>query len=273
MATVVVTHGGGAHRDEFLACAMLTLKYPDIHIIRTDDPSKIAAADIVVDVGGVYDPQRKRYDHHHDISLPCSLIMVLQHEYFITQYPLSVRFLDHADRFGIESARTKYNVATAPNLIENAVLNSFTEENEITSGTPTAALLKYIARGIHDEIMEYYEAATIVWTDIGNEASDYMRYTTPDGVVLITRDNIRTDLLIQIFGEAGEKIIGLIKPNPRGGGFSIISINNNPAFRPTNVASFPEIFTHKTGFMRVIDASWEDIKRSKYRLLTEVLTN
>ena len=36
----------------------------DAEIVRTRDPEKLAACDIVVDVGGEYDPQRHRYDHH-----------------------------------------------------------------------------------------------------------------------------------------------------------------------------------------------------------------
>ena len=33
-------------------------------LVRTRDPSTLATCDIVVDVGGVYDPSKHRYDHH-----------------------------------------------------------------------------------------------------------------------------------------------------------------------------------------------------------------
>ncbi|KAJ3347086.1 hypothetical protein HDU91_006857 [Kappamyces sp. JEL0680] len=36
----------------------------DAKLIRTRDPELIDKADIVVDVGGVYEPERHRYDHH-----------------------------------------------------------------------------------------------------------------------------------------------------------------------------------------------------------------
>ena len=42
------THDGKFHCDEVLACYML----------------RIDECDIVVDVGGVYDPSTHRYDHH-----------------------------------------------------------------------------------------------------------------------------------------------------------------------------------------------------------------
>lgn len=60
------THDGTFHCDEALACALLRLlpEYRDAEIVRTRDPAKLASCDIVVDVGGEYDPQRHRYDHH-----------------------------------------------------------------------------------------------------------------------------------------------------------------------------------------------------------------
>lgn len=36
----------------------------DAEIVRTREPQLLAQCDVVVDVGGEYDPQRHRYDHH-----------------------------------------------------------------------------------------------------------------------------------------------------------------------------------------------------------------
>ena len=36
----------------------------DSEIVRTRDPAQLAECDIVVDVGGEFDPKRHRYDHH-----------------------------------------------------------------------------------------------------------------------------------------------------------------------------------------------------------------
>ncbi|KAJ3129642.1 hypothetical protein HK098_000793 [Nowakowskiella sp. JEL0407] len=62
----IVTHSGTFHADESLACYLLRLtdEFAGSEIVRTRDPDIIAKADIVVDVGGVYDAQRHRYDHH-----------------------------------------------------------------------------------------------------------------------------------------------------------------------------------------------------------------
>ncbi|GAB6022277.1 UPF0160 protein myg1, mitochondrial, variant 2 [Chamberlinius hualienensis] len=60
------THNGTFHCDEVLACYMLkTLpQYKDSEIVRTRDAEVLKSCDIVVDVGGVYDPSNHRYDHH-----------------------------------------------------------------------------------------------------------------------------------------------------------------------------------------------------------------
>ncbi|GFZ45118.1 UPF0160 protein [Saitozyma sp. JCM 24511] len=63
---VIGTHSGTFHCDEALAVFMLRLTddFKDADVVRTRDPAKLAPLDIVVDVGGVYDPQSHRYDHH-----------------------------------------------------------------------------------------------------------------------------------------------------------------------------------------------------------------
>ncbi|XP_074990143.1 MYG1 exonuclease [Calonectris borealis] len=60
------THDGTFHCDEVLACYLLRLlpRYRDAEVVRTRDPQRLAQCDVVVDVGGEYDPERHRYDHH-----------------------------------------------------------------------------------------------------------------------------------------------------------------------------------------------------------------
>ncbi|KAI3812838.1 hypothetical protein L1987_17550 [Smallanthus sonchifolius] len=62
----VGTHNGSFHCDEALGCFMirLTNKYSGAEIVRTRDPQVLETLDAVLDVGGVYDPSRDRYDHH-----------------------------------------------------------------------------------------------------------------------------------------------------------------------------------------------------------------
>ncbi|PVZ96828.1 hypothetical protein BB558_006739 [Smittium angustum] len=66
MTKLIGTHSGSFHADEALAIFILQLlpQYSDSLIVRTRDPIELEKCDIVVDVGGVYDHQTKRYDHH-----------------------------------------------------------------------------------------------------------------------------------------------------------------------------------------------------------------
>ncbi|CAN9511821.1 unnamed protein product [Ophioblennius macclurei] len=65
-AKKIGTHNGSFHCDEVLACFFLKQlpEYKDAEIIRTRDPAQLAECDIVVDVGGEFDPKKHRYDHH-----------------------------------------------------------------------------------------------------------------------------------------------------------------------------------------------------------------
>ena len=60
------THNGAFHCDEVMACALLKMlpEYKDAEIVRTRDQGSLDQCDIVVDVGMVFDHDRKRYDHH-----------------------------------------------------------------------------------------------------------------------------------------------------------------------------------------------------------------
>lgn len=47
----------------------------DAEIIRTRDPAQLAECDVVVDVGGEFDPKKHRYDHHQRYHLShCDVI-------------------------------------------------------------------------------------------------------------------------------------------------------------------------------------------------------
>ena len=45
-------HDGAFHADDVMACAALTFVHPHAKFLRTRDPEKLNACDVVVDVGG-----------------------------------------------------------------------------------------------------------------------------------------------------------------------------------------------------------------------------
>ncbi|RCN49873.1 hypothetical protein ANCCAN_04119 [Ancylostoma caninum] len=76
MVGLIGTHNGKFHCDEVFACFMLKRlnQFRDYNVLRgladlnyvfrTRDPATLETCEVVVDVGGVYDHAKKRYDHH-----------------------------------------------------------------------------------------------------------------------------------------------------------------------------------------------------------------
>ena len=65
------THNGVFHCDEALACAILR-SLPDFKesvIVRTRDPKLLEPCDVVVDVGGVFDHDKKRWFYRLSLTL------------------------------------------------------------------------------------------------------------------------------------------------------------------------------------------------------------
>jgi uncharacterized UPF0160 family protein len=61
---LIATHSGSFHADDVFGVAVLALVFPEHTLVRSREPEVIARADFVVDVGGVWDPARGRFDHH-----------------------------------------------------------------------------------------------------------------------------------------------------------------------------------------------------------------
>jgi uncharacterized UPF0160 family protein len=64
----LITHDGSFHADDVFACATLALllkkKGERFKIIRTRDEEIIKKGDYAFDVGGIYDAEKNRFDHH-----------------------------------------------------------------------------------------------------------------------------------------------------------------------------------------------------------------
>nr|XP_018904431.1 PREDICTED: UPF0160 protein [Bemisia tabaci] len=58
------THDGTFHCDEALGCYLLKILRPDAQIHRSRDQSILDTCDVVIDVGGVFDVKKLRFDHH-----------------------------------------------------------------------------------------------------------------------------------------------------------------------------------------------------------------
>ena len=80
---LIVTHPGGAHKDDFLACSLLLNFWP-VTVLRRD-PTDEELEDptvCVVDIGHRHEPAKMNFDHHqfsNEHPPTCSLSLALQH--------------------------------------------------------------------------------------------------------------------------------------------------------------------------------------------------
>lgn len=128
MKSLIVTHPGKAHFDEFLAISLILADYGKKQgknhgkdqgetgfIIERRDPDakELDDPDVwVVDVGGRYEPEKKNFDHHQDINLGGSFILVA--DYLGLSDKLKNMswwsFKDRMDRFGPVNMAKEFGV-------------------------------------------------------------------------------------------------------------------------------------------------------------------
>lgn len=60
----IATHNGNFHADDVFSIAALKKVFPSFNLVRTRNLEVIGQADLVIDVGGIYDPETGRFDHH-----------------------------------------------------------------------------------------------------------------------------------------------------------------------------------------------------------------
>lgn len=86
------THDGSFHADEVCACGLLLLfdLIDKDKIFRSRDQTIIDQCEYVCDVGGIYDPKKKRFDHHQkeytgDLASAGMILLYLKNQAFIDQ--------------------------------------------------------------------------------------------------------------------------------------------------------------------------------------------
>lgn len=61
---IIATHSGSFHADDVFGVGILMGVFPEHTLLRTRHNDKIEAADFAVDVGGIWDAAKGRFDHH-----------------------------------------------------------------------------------------------------------------------------------------------------------------------------------------------------------------
>lgn len=111
---LVATHSGPFHADDVFALALLESFLPEkIEHIRTRDLHAIDSADVAIDVGGRFEPERLRFDHHQrsyegDLSSAGMVLQwLLQKAYLTDSMAAKLRrdYVDYID--AVDTGRRK----------------------------------------------------------------------------------------------------------------------------------------------------------------------
>jgi uncharacterized UPF0160 family protein len=123
---LVATHSGPFHCDDVFAGALLRCFLDaELRFVRTRELPLIAEADIAIDVGGEYDPARRRFDHHQrdyrgTLSSAGMVLSWLEAEGHVpTELATKLRaqWVDYIDAVDIGARKPEADVPCLPSVI------------------------------------------------------------------------------------------------------------------------------------------------------------
>ena len=266
--TLILTHPGGSHKDELLACSLLAAVHR-VPIVRRE-PTAEDLADptiAVVDVGGEHAPERNNYDHHQfpaDHPPVCALSLVLQHlgvyedarqfcdwlepaEWFDTRGPnVTAKWL------GVD--RATMNKLNSP--IDVTVLRRFAKAKRLEPGEPLWEILSYIGADLIEYLRElrsrldYIAQQAQIWTVDDHEIL-FLPRTDP----MPDEPSAGIDRYLATIGKE-QSVAALIYPDRRGSGYGLSRHNDNPLYDFTRIEKEPDVhFAHARGFVAKTSAA------------------
>ncbi len=259
----ILTHPGGAHKDEFLACCVLMAEHGAPVVRREpgeaelDDP-----ATAVVDVGHRHEPGRSNFDHHQfatDAEPRCALSLVLDHLGLYEDARAFCDWLETAERFDVEGP-----IATAAWLgvdrealarlnspIDVTLLRRFAACQRVEPDEPMGQVMRWIGEDLVGYIRELRERLAFVaghaelWDLDGGLKVLFMPRTEP----LPAEPSAGLGRHLERLGLADE-VAGLVYPDRRGSGYGLSRFRDDPRLDFTRIEGEDDVhFAHARGFV------------------------
>ncbi|MAK46166.1 MAG: hypothetical protein CMI24_02735 [Opitutae bacterium] len=282
MIKTIITHPGGAHKDDFLACAVLLSKFP-VSILRRD-PTDQELADpeiAVVDIGHQHNANLNNYDHHQfarDSDPSCALSLVLDQfgiyedakefcswlettEWFDCRGPHET-----AEWLGVE----RETMAKLNSPIDVTIFQAFAKRNEHNSGEPIWEVMKMIGTDLVSFVVNLRKRMNQVakheeiW-ELGEEDQSMKIAFVPCTDPPI--EDVSGGLAWRV-KELGleEDVVAMVYPDSRGEGYGMRRYNDSPVMDFSKLSDEPEVhFTHNRGF--IAKTSCTEISKIKEMLL------
>lgn len=285
---LIVTHPGGAHKDDFLACSLLAHLHGVAIARREPTDQDLADPSIcVVDVGGSHDPELNNFDHHQfarDAPPLCALSLVLQSMGLYEDalaFCTWLRPAEWLDTLGPNEAAklmgiSRTALASLNSPIDITLLRRFSSQNELDPSNPIYQVMCMVG----EDIVHYLRTLR-QRLDYLKEHGQFWTIQTADEPIqaffVEMSDAISEDPSFGIYSfiesEAKEgQIQATVCPDRRGRGYGLSRFNDSQRLDFSQIESHDEVvFAHKRGF--VAKVSTTDPSRLKELLALAVVQN
>ena len=269
---LVVTHPGGAHKDDLLACCVLIAQHGCPVERRDPTSSDLAdAAVAVVDVGGEHDAAMHNFDHHHfprEHPPTCALSLVLDAVGVYEDARTFCDWLEPAEWFDSRGPKKtaewlgvpRKSISQLNSPIDGTLLRRFAGGKEHRPGEVVYEYMRLVGRDLLDYLrdvragIERVRAVAQRWqveaegevveTVFVPRASDSLE--DPSGSAARF---VRAEGLEQVVGAT-------VYPDRRGDGYGIQRYEDDPRLDFSRVEGEPDVrFAHKSGFVCKTEAT------------------
>lgn len=264
----ILTHPGGAHKDEFLACSLLVAVH-GVEIVRREPTAEDLAdvATAVVDVGEEHAPERNNFDHHQfpaDSPPICSLSLVLMHLGIYEDARSFCDWLEPAEWFDTRGPITtgkwlgvdRETMAKLNSPIDVTLLRRFAKASRLGPGDAIWEVMKFIGEDLLEYLrslrarLDFLASHAELWT-VGDDEVLFLPRTEP----LPEEPSAGIGRYLESIGK-GTSVSALIYPDRRGSGYGLSRHNDDPRFDFTRIDSEPDVhFAHARGFVAKTSAS------------------
>lgn len=269
---LIVTHPGGSHKDDFLACSLLA----HLHEvpIRRRDPTDEDLADpsiCVVDVGGDHNPELNNFDHHQfprDAPPLCALSLVLK-DMGLYEDALSfcawLRPAEWLDTLGPNETaklmgipRTAFGELNSP--LDITLLNRFAGHKELNPENPLYQVMCMVGEDIVSylralrERLNYLKKHGQYWT-IETDSEPIRALFLERSETIAENPSFGIHAYIESEGKASE-IDAMVYPDRRGDGYGLTRYDDSQRLDFSQIESQDEVrFAHKRGFVAKVAAT------------------
>lgn len=283
MLKTILTHPGGAHKDDFLAVCVLAAKH-GAKVVRRD-PTEADLADpsvAVIDVGHEHDPAKMNFDHHHfprEHPPTCALSLVLEHLDLYEQAKRFCDWLEPAEWFDSRGPKKTAEMLGVPRRaigqlhspIDVTLLRRFAASTELSPGEPLYEVMRFVG----EDLLEYLGTVRerIAWVDARAERWTVEAEDDRLEVVFLPRTDplpAEPSATVAAYVRAhdlGSAVCAIVYPDRRGPGYGIARWEDHPRLDFSRIEGEGDVaFAHKSGFMCKTTATDPERLRALARL-------